>query len=220
MEKPIVFIPIKLNNQRLPGKNIKYLGDKPLAFYQQNELLKIKDMFKKIVVFCSDDSIKDYLLPGIEFLRRPAWLDGFEIKCNDIIKEFMKENTSDWYVLDHVTAPYVKADTISDIVERVCFQKDTASDGFDSGFAARGIKNFLWMGNKPVNFDIQDVPRTQDLETVFVDKCGPYVFSRDGFIKTNRRIGMNPYIKELSFRESIDIDTPEDFEIAKRFLNE
>ena len=35
-------VPIKLNNERLPGKNIKLLGDKPLINYMLPTLNNIK----------------------------------------------------------------------------------------------------------------------------------------------------------------------------------
>lgn len=75
--KPTAIIPIKLNNQRLPGKNTMILGGKPVVQYQQEELLKIRDSLERIVIYCSDESIKRYILPGVDFVRRPEWLDGF-----------------------------------------------------------------------------------------------------------------------------------------------
>lgn len=128
----------------------------------------------------------------------------------------MKTIDSEWYLLDHVTAPFVKAQSIKDMIDGVCVE----GSPYDSGFAAYGIRNFLWINGNPVNFDITDVPRTQDLDTVYIDKCGPYLFSREGFKATGRRIGFKPFIKELSFRESIDIDTREDFLVAEKFSSD
>ena len=41
-----------------------------------------------------------------------------------------------------------------------------------------------------------------------------YVFKRDVFERLRRRIGENPHITEVSGIEAIDIDYPEDFEVA------
>ena len=198
------------------------LGDKPLIQYQLEQLLKIRNSFSDIIVYCSEESIKEYLLPGVQFLKRPKFLDEDKANATQIIQEFIKEVDSEWYIMDNVTAPFVCSETILDMMDKALDE----SGEYDSSFAAKGIRNFLWTyrcdnGKRELlnlNFDITNIPRTQDLEPLFVDKCGPYVFSKDLFLKTNRRIGFNPYIKELSFRESIDIDTREDFEVAQKFI--
>lgn len=205
------FIPVKLNNERLPGKNTMLLGGKPLIQYQQEELLKLKSEFESISVFCSDENVKNYLLDGISFVKRPTFLDKSTTKGNEIYSEFIKTIDADYYLLDHVTAPFVRAETIFSMIQAI------KSSEYDSSFAAYSIQKFLWCNGEPFNFDISDVPRTQDLAPVFVDQCGPYLFSKDLFVKHHRRIGFKPYIQKLDFRESIDIDTAEDFELASKY---
>ena len=156
--KIVAFIPIKLNNQRLPHKNVLKLGGKPLMAYQQEELLKIKDELFEIDVYCSDPAVKPYLLPGVNFLKRPKELDGSLVKGNQIYESFINTVDADFYLLDHVTAPFVKASTIKSLIDAVKTGKH------DSAFAAYKIQKFLWRGGEPLNFDIANVPRTQDLE--------------------------------------------------------
>ena len=64
--KIVSIIPRKTNNERLPGKNTKILGDVPLITYVQKLVLGL-NMISERYVFCSDESIKSYLLPGIRF---------------------------------------------------------------------------------------------------------------------------------------------------------
>ena len=69
--KTTAFIPIKLNNERTPGKNIKPFSDgTPLCHLIQRTLLQVPEI-ERIVVYCSDERIRDYLLPGVEFMKRP-----------------------------------------------------------------------------------------------------------------------------------------------------
>ena len=65
-----------------------------------------------------------------------------------------------------------------------------------------------------MNFDVQNFPRTQDLIPIYSEAPGAYVFTRQSFEKYQRRVGIHPYIHEISEVESRDIDYPEDFEIA------
>ena len=60
MEKIVSFIPIKLNNQRLPGKNIMELEGRPLCGYLFDTINKVSTIQEKYV-YCSDEKIKKYI---------------------------------------------------------------------------------------------------------------------------------------------------------------
>lgn len=206
--KTVVLIPIKLNNQRVPGKNIKRFSDgTPLMTLIQKACLnaaKVDDIY----VYCSDETVREYILPGVKFLKRPEYLDGDGINSNDIIREFIKTVDADIYVETHATGPFTKSESIDACIEAV------ASGKYDSAFLAKRIQEFLWQAGAPMNFDIQHFPRTQDLVPIFSEAPGAYVFSKESFTMFGRRVGVKPYIHEVSEVESRDIDYPEDFEIA------
>ena len=80
--KTVAIVPIKLNNERLPGKNTKPLSDgTPLIHVLLQTLLKLKRQgdLSEIIVFCSNEEIKKYLFEGITFLKRPEFLDSQEL---------------------------------------------------------------------------------------------------------------------------------------------
>lgn len=201
-------IPIKLNNERIKGKNLKTFSDgTPLIHFIQKALLEIEKV-DDIYVYCSDEEVKKYLLPKIKFLKRPDYLDGNEINCNDIIKEFIKEIDADIYVVSHATGPFTRSESIEKCIEAV------ESCEYDSAFMAKRMQEFLWSDGKALNFDIQHFPRTQDLVPIYSETPGAYVFKKDTFMKYGRRVGIKPYICEVSEIESRDIDYPDDFLIA------
>ena len=205
-------IPVKMNNERLPGKNTRILGDKPLMHYIQTALLKT-DSIDTICVFCSNEEIKKYLLDGVEFLKRPEYLDLPSSNFTQIFECFMKDNDADIYVYAHATAPFISTETINDCINAVLSGK------YDSAFCARKIQDFLWKDGRPLNFDAQNVPRSQDIEPVYRETSGVYVYTKDVFQNLRRRVGNIPYIKELTIREAIDINEYEDFEFAEIMLN-
>ena len=102
MKKVVGIIPIKLHNQRLPGKNIKPLGDKVLCQYLFETVRDVENL-DDIYVFCSDESIKQYIPDGINFLKRPEELDADTIKSKDILQSFIDLVDADIYALMHVT---------------------------------------------------------------------------------------------------------------------
>ena len=49
---------------------------------------------------------------------------------------------------------------------------------------------------------------------IYLELSTPYVFSKDTFNKYHSRSGTKPFICEASEIEAIDIDYPEDFQLA------
>lgn len=212
--KVVALIPIKLGSKRVPRKNIKpFFDGTPLIHFIQKACLTSKNI-DEVYVYCSDDAIVSYLLPGVKFLKRPEYLDGDNINANDFIREFMKIVDADVYVNAHATSPFAKSATIVELVDKV------ASGAYDSAFCAENIKTFMWKDNKPMNFDPDHFPRTQDLPDIYGETSIAYVFTKESFLKNNRRLGHNPYIKQVGKIEAIDIDYPEDFEIANAIYKE
>lgn len=206
--KVVAMIPIKMRSERVPGKNIKRFGDgTPLMTLIQNACLAA-DNVDEVYVYCSDDSVNQYLREGARYLKRPKYLDGDDANCNDIIREFMKEIVADIYVVSHATGPFTRPESIDACVSAV------ASGDYDSAFLGRKMQEFLWRDGSPLNFDVQHFPRTQDLDSIYTEASGAFVFPRETFLKYDRRVGVNPYIHEVGVIEGIDIDYPEDFEIA------
>ena len=210
--KIVAVMPIKLKNERCPGKNIKMLGSRPLLQYELTTL-KETNMIDRIIVYCSDERVSEYLINGVEFVKRPRNLDEPTSNFNQIFECFKETVDADIYVYAHATAPFVKLETMIECILAV------KSGEFDSAFCAIKLQDYLWQNGKPLNFDAEDLPRTQDLNPIYQETSGIYVFTKDVFEKYKRRIGVNPYIKEVSFKEAVDIDTPDDFKLAELFVN-
>lgn len=210
--KTIAVMPIKLNNERLPGKNTKLLGGKPLLQHELDNLLKT-DLLESVSVFCSSEEILPYLPKGVEFVLRPKFLDLPTSNFTQIFELFMTERDADIYVYAHATAPYISVETMRQCIQAV------QSGEYDSAFCAVKIQDHLWQGGEPLNFDATNIPRSQDLEPIYRETSGIYVYTKDVFEKYRRRIGKKPFIKEVSFREAVDINNPEDFELAERLIS-
>lgn len=208
MEKIVSFIPIKLNNQRLPGKNLMELEGRPLCDYIFHTISKVEAISDKYV-YCSDERIKKYLNYGLKFLKRDAYLDGFQVKGLEIIDYFVRDVDADIYVLTHVTQPFTRADSIAKALDKVLYE------GYDSAFSCTQIQDYCWYDGKPLNYDRKDIVTTQNLEPVYMETGAFFIFRREVFTKLHQRIGNHPYMCVIDAIEAIDIDTAEDFEFAK-----
>lgn len=203
-------MPIKLHNERCPGKNTRMLGNKPLLQHELDNL-KATGLCDKICVFCSDESVTQYLPQGVDFIKRSLELDLPTSNFTQIFAAFMDVEKADIYVYAHATAPFITKETMTQCIEAV------KSGEYDSAFCAVKLQDYLWQNGEPLNFDATNVPRTQDLTPIYQETSGVYVFTKDVFLNYHRRIGHKPFIKEVSFKEAIDIDMPEDFELAEIF---
>lgn len=213
MKKKVVSImPIKLKNERLPGKNTKLLGDKPLIQYALSNLEKVEEI-DEIYVYCSDEEIAKYLTPKAKFMQRDKILDEPTSNFSQIFESFMKRVDADVYLYAHATAPYVSSETIRKVILNV------TEGGYDSSFTAEKIQDFMWQDNQPLNFDPTNVPRSQDIVPIFRESSGVYAYEKEVFEKYHRRIGVNACPVEVSLKECVDINYPKDFELAELLLN-
>ncbi len=206
--KIVSFIPIKLNNQRLPGKNLLPLNGKPTCRYIFDTINSIDTIDEKYV-YCSDESIKTYMPKGLKFLKRDAYLDGFQVKGLEIIEYFIKDVDADIYVLTHVTQPFIKPSSIRKALSKVI------SGEYDSAFSAVILQDYMWLNGKPLNYDMKNIVRTQDLDPIYMESGAFFIFRKEVFVNLGQRIGNNPYICEIDHFEAVDIDTAEDFGFAQ-----
>ena len=158
--KVVAYIPIKLNNERAPGKNIKKFDDgTPLCQFMFNTISEVNEI-DDIYCFCSDSSIEEYLCGRVKYLEREKYLDTSEAKCQDIVESFLNKVEADIIVLAHVTSPFLKSESIRKCVQMVL------SGEYDSAFTASKIQDFLWKDGKPMNFNPESIVRTQDLPEI------------------------------------------------------
>ena len=211
--KVVAFVPIKMNNERTPGKNTKKFDTgKPLIQFIL-ETLKKSSEIDEIYVYCSNEKIKEYLIPGVNYLKRDVKYDTAQADVNDMFFTFSKEVYADIYVLALATAPFLSFQSIDRGIHAV------KSNEYDSALSVKKMQEFIWQNGNAINYDTLHIPRTQDLPLLFVETTGLYIYTRDVIQQRHSRIGAHPYMVEVSKIESVDINDPVDFEIANAINN-
>jgi CMP-N-acetylneuraminic acid synthetase len=209
--KIVAWVPIKLNNERLPNKNILPLGGKPLCCHMLDTLLKV-DEIDNIYVFCSDEKIKQYIPLGVTFLKRSKDLDSFNTGHYDLVDSFVSKIDADIYINAHVTNPFVKPETIKKGLEKVINREH------DSAHTVLPMRQYFFYKEKPLNFTRETAPRTQDIEPLYVD-TNLHIYRKDMYLNDKTRYGKNPFFIEVDESEALDIDYPADYELAKYIYN-
>ena len=206
--KVVAVVPMKLNNRRLPNKNTRpFTNGKPLCHYILSTLLTVKGI-EAVYVYCSNPIIQKFIPDGVHYLKRSELLDQDTTKMNEVLLQFAKDVPADIYVMTHTTAPFVTKESFEKGIDAV------KSGMYDSSFTAKKLQDFLWDEEHPLNYDLNNIPRTQDLPVFYEETSGFYIYTNNVINKLNRRIGEKPFIIEVGEIEGIDIDEPEDFMIA------
>lgn len=116
--KTVAFVPLRLNSQRVAGKNLRLLGGEPLMCHILRTLAGIGEI-DEVYAYCSDERICEYLPRGVRFLRRSPGLDRDTTLGREIYDSFTADVEADLYVLAHATSPFIRAETVADALRHV-----------------------------------------------------------------------------------------------------
>lgn len=211
----VAVVPLKQRSQRFPGKNLAILQKKPLYEWIVESLAQVEQI-DEIYIYSSSEI---FVVPPpnksgkIQFKLRPESLDGDLVSINEVVRKFLGNIQAETIVLAHATSPFLSPDTISKCVNKVL-------DGTnDSALAAVKLQKFGIFKGEALNFvRSKDLPPLQSIEPIVIEQGGLYVFKRVDFLTKNSRVGINPHFEYLNSFEAVDIDTSEDFVVAKALI--
>lgn len=204
-------LPIKASSQRVPDKNFRLLGNKPLYKWVLDELLTCNEIDKIVINTDAIErfNLEDNYLDKVILSERPQELRGHEVSMNLIIQYELEKTQSDLMIQTHATNPFLKSSTISDFVNYFKEKKCT------SLFSVEKIQQRFYTSQvEPYNHDPKELIQTQDLEPLFLENSTLYGFTKESFRKNKTRIGEMAKMYQMSSLESIDIDTEDDWRIA------
>lgn len=214
--KVIALLPMKANSNRVKGKNFRDLSGKPLFRWILDTLLSI-DLIDQIVI--NTDAEKLLLENGllindrIRIRKRKEEICGDNVSMNLILQDDIENVDSEIYLMTHTTNPFLTKETLVNAIQ--AFTIAQKNEGIDSLFSVNKHQTRFYSKDCiPINHDPQNLIPTQDLEPWFEENSNFYLFTRDSFRETSSRIGLNPMMHETTKVESIDIDTPDDWEMA------
>lgn len=213
--KIIALLPMKGHSERVKNKNMRDFGGKPLYHAVLSTLLQCSNI-EKVVINTDSDKIKEDALKNfdrVEIIDRPAEIQGDFIAMNDIIGYDLAHTDGTYYMQTHSTNPLVSAETIDKAIEFFFENLGT----YDSVFSVTRLQTRLyWNDGSAINHNPAELLRTQDLPPVFEENSNFFIFSKESFKNAgNKRIGLKPAMFEQNKLEAVDIDDPEDFELAE-----
>lgn len=221
----VALLPMKANSERVKGKNFRDFCGKPLFRWILDTLLEVKEIDQVIINTDARQILADNGLTDTDRItirdRRPE-ICGDLVSMNLVLADDIANIPADVYLMTHTTNPLMSADTVSKAL--AAFQEARVAGKADSLFTVDKVQTRFYRADcSPVNHDPDNLIPTQHLEPWFEENSNLYLFTGDSFAKTNARIGKQPMMYEGPFFESIDIDTPADWDfavVAARYLLE
>lgn len=212
--KIVALVPMKGNSERVPNKNLKDFNGRPL-YHLIVKTLQNSKFISEIAINTDSDRIASDVeinFPSVKIIERPVELQGDYVSMNKIIKHDMDMIEADFYLQTHSTNPLLKTSTIDAAIEK--FLVSNAS--FDSIFSVTKVQTRFYDKNgKAYNHNPEELIRTQDLEPLFEENSNFFLFSKKSFLEAgDKRIGQKAMMFEMDKMEALDIDEPQDFEIA------
>jgi len=222
MSKIKVVIPAKINSIRVPKKNIKLLGGKPLVSYMIETCKKVFPS-KDIYVYSNSDILKEIANRyEIQFLKESDELASPDTLIDDAIYDVLCRLECDYLIQANPTAPFVSNKQLQE------FSDILVSDEYDVLNSVKEIQIECTYRGKPINFNPHSkmissanlIPVYADVAALYGFKTSicKYNYEKYGyFIYGRKKDKTNSYI--LDGYSSIDIDTEEDFRLAEHIMN-
>ena len=212
----IAFLPARGGSKSIPEKNIKSFCGKPLIFWNLQELQNSN--VDKVIVATDCNKIKATVLSfnfsKVEIYDRNKENAQDNSPTESVMLEYIdveKLNKKDVFMLVQATSPFTQSSHFNEGLELY--------KNYDSVLSCCKSKRFYWDENgKALNYDIFNRPRRQDFSGSLVENGAFYINSVENIIKTNNRLYGKIGLYEMPEYTSLEIDEPEDWNIAESIM--
>jgi N-acylneuraminate cytidylyltransferase len=204
-------IPVRKGSQRVKNKNLRLFNKKNLLIYKLEKLKKIKQIKKIIVNTDSDEAIDIAKYLNVDFFKRDKYFASSKCSNSEFWSYIAKTTNSKYIMFTNCTSPLVKIQTYKKIIEK--FYKIRNKN--DSLNTVTEEKSFLYLHCKPINFNPNKTPNSQNLPDIVKLNFAVNILSTNLMFSKKSVIGHNPYFFKIDQVEGFDIDTSFDFEFAQ-----
>ncbi|WP_405757420.1 cytidylyltransferase domain-containing protein [Anaerovibrio slackiae] len=206
--KVVAFLPAKGNSERVENKNVKLLDGKPLFLHNLEKLAECEFIDE---VYLDSESDRIFELASevnCKFMHRDPSLatnktDGHQLFFNEA-----KQVDADIYVQLLGTSPFIKKATIQKGIDILV--KNTE---YDSVVLVRKEKQYHWKDDQPM-YDKFHIPNSFNLDDTVIETMGLYIVRNTVALEKQMRFGDKVFLLEADALEAIDVNYPDDFELA------
>lgn len=210
--KIVAFLPAKGTSERIESKNLKLLNGKPLFLHTLEKLCKC-DFIDEVYLDSESDEILNYAsyLNYIPLKRDPELAnnktDGHQMFYNEV-----RQVEADIYIQILGTSPFITPETIKRGIDILIENSE-----YDSVVLMKKDKEYLWENGQP-KYDKFHIPNSNTLPDTIIESMGLYIVRRECAHRTKMRYGDNAYMLIANAVETIDVNYPDEFELAEMIM--
>lgn len=204
-------IPVRGGSVRVKDKNIRPFADSNLLEIKIKQLQRIKKLDGIVVNSDSEEMLSLAKKLGVETIKRDSYFASSTISPNELYVNIADNFNADVMLFSNVTNPLITDLTINNCID-FFFENEKL---YNSVNTVNDVKEFLWLDNKPINYDKLNKPKSQDLPNIVSINHAVNILYTKNMKKYKDIIGTNPYFYKIDKIEAIDIDDMIDFELAE-----
>ncbi len=206
--KVAAFLPAKGSSDRIENKNLRLLDGKPLFLHTLEKLAACPFIDEVFLDTESDEMIELARDTGASIMRRDPALATNRTDGNRLFVNEVDHTDADIVLQALCTSPFIKTDTLERAVTTL-----RNDHRFDSAVLIRKDKLYRWESGRPA-YDIRHIPNSNTLPDTVIETMGLYAMRAEAARRIGRRIGDSPLLLEADPLEAIDVNWPEDLELA------
>ena len=206
----IAMVPVRAGSTRVPNKNTRPFGGTSLLQLKLELLKKVVGITRIVVSTDCDTSADMALKEGAEVQWRNEYYAGSDVTNDQHWLHIAQTTPGDIVFLAQVTSPLLRVSSMQAALK--AFLRFGTHDSINSVSAE---KKFLWKDTKPINYEIDVTPKSQDLPEIVSLNFAITIISKQTMMERKNVIGYKPSFFELSKVESLDVDDLTDFKIAE-----
>lgn len=210
----VALVPMRHHSERVPGKNYRPLGGRPLYHHVVGSLLACPLISEIVINTDSPTIMQDAAqhFPQVRLIERPEHLRAGTVPMNDVLLYDVAQVEADLYLQTHSTTALLHSATFTHAIEQLLANYPM----YDTLFGVTRLQTRLWDSlARPVNHNAAILLRTQDLPPIYEENSCLYIFSRRTLELRHNRIGERPLLYEIDRIEAWDIDEEVDFQIVE-----
>lgn len=204
-------VAVRSGSQRVVNKNIRPFAGSTLLEVKLNQLKRIPNLDGIIVNSNDDQMLQIAQNMRCETVKRDQFYASNQVSMSDVYRNMAENFDADVVAYINVTNPLLKDQTIINAIET--YKK--ISGEYDSLNSAHLIKEFLFKDNLPINYDLRNQPRSQDLPDIAALNFAISIIKREKMMECRNVVGYNPKIYLIDEIEATDIDNQIDFDFAE-----
>jgi|TARA_B110001452_G_scaffold255290_1_gene247598 CMP-N-acetylneuraminic acid synthetase len=198
---------VRKGSERVKNKNLRSFCKKNLLIYKIETLLKVKSIKNIVINTDSNEAIKIAKDYGIGYHLRDPYFASSECPNNEFWGHIAENTKTEYILFTHCTNPLIKVSTYEDFIN--FFVKNRQEhDSFNS---VSEVKEFLILNQKPINFDFNKAPNSQNLPDVIKLNFAINILPTSLMLNKKSLIGDKPFFYKLKDEEGFDINTNLEF---------